>query len=72
MDALLIADGSGERVYTLRSADAPYRALIEQMQDGAVTLTSKGDIVYCNQRFAELVEHAAAERHRLVDRSVRR
>lgn len=55
VDALLIADGSGERVYTLRSADAPYRALIEQMQDGAVTLTSKGDIVYCNQRFADLV-----------------
>jgi PAS domain S-box-containing protein len=56
VDALLIMDGSGERVYTLRSADAPYRALIEQMQDGAVTLTSKGDIVYCNQRFAELVD----------------
>ena len=55
VDALLIADGSGERVYTLRSADAPYRALVEQMQDGAVTVTGNGDIVYCNQRFAELV-----------------
>ena len=51
-----MADESGERVYTLRSADAPYRALIEQMQEGAVTLSAGGDIVYCNQRFAELVE----------------
>jgi PAS domain S-box-containing protein len=56
VDALLIVDGSGERVYTLRSADAPYRALIEQMQEGAVTLTARGDIVYSNRRFAELVE----------------
>ena len=32
---------SGERVYTLRSADAPYRALVEQMQEGAVTLNSE-------------------------------
>ena len=29
------------RVYTLRSADAPYRALVEQMQEGAVTLTQR-------------------------------
>jgi PAS domain S-box-containing protein len=55
VDALLITDGAGERVYTLRSADAPYRALIEQMQEGAVTLTTRGDIVYSNSRFAELV-----------------
>ena len=56
VDALLITDGSAERVYTLRSADAPYRALIEQMQEGAVTLTTSGDIVYSNSRFAELVD----------------
>ena len=47
VDALLIVDGRGDRVYTLRSADAPYRALVEQMQEGAVTLNAKGDIVYC-------------------------
>jgi len=56
VDALLIADGSGERVYTLRSADAPYRALVEQMQGGAVTVNVDGDIVYCNQYFAALVD----------------
>jgi PAS domain S-box-containing protein len=56
VDALVIADGSGDRVYTLHSADTPYRALVEQMQDGAVTLNITGDIVYCNRRFAELVD----------------
>ncbi len=56
IDALLLADESGERrVFTLRSADAPYRALVERMQEGAATLSVDGNIVYCNQRFADLV-----------------
>jgi signal transduction histidine kinase/ActR/RegA family two-component response regulator len=56
IDALLLADENGERrVFTLRSADAPYRALVERMQEGAATLSLSGDIVYCNQRFADLV-----------------
>src|SRR5688572_7476293 len=57
IDALLLADEKGERrVFTLKSADAPYRALVERMQEGAATLTTSGDIVYCNQRFADLVK----------------
>jgi two-component system, sensor histidine kinase len=56
IDALLLTDEAGERrVFTLRSADAPYRALVERMQEGAATLSVTGDIVYCNQRFADLV-----------------
>jgi PAS domain S-box-containing protein len=55
VDALLVVDGNSERVYTLRSADAPYRALVEQMHEGAVSLNLAGDIVYSNRRFAELV-----------------
>ena len=56
IDALLLADeNGGRRVFTLRSADAPYRALVERMQEGAATLSVSGDIVYCNQRFADLV-----------------
>jgi len=66
IDALLLSDENGERrVFTLRSADAPYRALVERMQEGAATLSLRGDIVYCNQRFADLVcvplEHAIGE-----------
>ncbi|HET9862977.1 MAG TPA: ATP-binding protein [Steroidobacteraceae bacterium] len=57
IDALLLADEQGaRRVYTLKSADAPYRALVERMQEGAATLTLTGEIVYCNQRFADLVQ----------------
>ena len=57
IDALLLSDENGERrVFTLRSADAPYRALVERMQEGAATLTTAGEIVYCNRRFADLVK----------------
>src|SRR5690349_1457043 len=62
IDALLLADEKGERrVFTLRSADAPYRALVERMQEGAATLSVDGDIVYCNQRFADLVRKPLAQ-----------
>jgi PAS domain S-box-containing protein len=57
IDALLLSDEKGERrVFALKSADAPYRALVERMQEGAATLTTEGHIVYCNQRFADLVK----------------
>jgi signal transduction histidine kinase/ActR/RegA family two-component response regulator len=56
VDALLITDESGERVYTLRSADAPYRALVERMHEGAATLTVRGGIIYANRSFATLVD----------------
>ncbi len=56
VDGLLISDDAGERVYTLRTADAPYRALVEKMNEGAATLTAQGHVIYCNQRFAQLLE----------------
>ena len=57
IDALLLADEQGERrVFTLRSADAPYRALVEQMHEGAVTLTLEGAVIYANRGFARLVD----------------
>ena len=56
VDALLIVDDAGERVYTLRGAETPYRVLVERMQEGAATLDTRGSIVYCNQRFADLVD----------------
>jgi PAS domain S-box-containing protein len=55
VDAVVVRGRVGQQVYTLENADRPYRALIEQMQDGAVTISAKGAILYCNQRFARLV-----------------
>jgi PAS domain S-box-containing protein len=55
IDALVVEGASGNRVYTLHSAEEPYRDLVEQMQEGAVVLTTRGDILYANARFAALV-----------------
>lgn len=55
IDALVVESTSGNQVYTLHSADEPYRHLVEEMQEGAVVLTGGGDILYSNARFAALV-----------------
>ena len=55
IDALVVEGASGNQVYTLHSAEEPYRNLVEQMQEGAVVLTEGGDILFANARFAALV-----------------
>lgn len=52
----LVGPGPDGRVYTLRSADHPYRVLIESMNQGAVTSKADGTILYCNARFAAMLK----------------
>jgi PAS domain S-box-containing protein len=55
VDAVVVAGPSGtRRVYTLKGADLPYRVLVESMNEGALTLSDRGVILYCNARMAEL------------------
>ena len=56
VDALVVSTPDGERVFTLQGGDHPYRALIEQMREGAVTITPEGVVHYCNSRFAEMLD----------------
>ena len=55
VDALVVHGPDGPEVYVLQSADHPYRRLIEQMPDAALTLDHAGHVLYCNPRFAEMV-----------------
>ena len=55
IDAFIVQGPRGEQVYTLRSAEQPYRTLVEEMQEGAAILTCAGDIVYCNRQLSTLV-----------------
>jgi two-component system, LuxR family, sensor kinase FixL len=55
VDALMVQTQQGEQVFTLRGADHPYRVMVEQMAEGAVTFDRDGTILFCNQRFAELL-----------------
>ena len=55
VDAVVVGGPQGQVVFTLQNADRPYRVLVEQMREGAVTLNAHGMILYCNQSFAELI-----------------
>ena len=58
IDALVVrGEADSHRIYTLESADRPYRVLIEQMQEGAVTLTQDGTVLYCNRCLAVMLGH---------------
>lgn len=56
VDALVVSGISGDQVFTLKGADHPYRMLIEDMNEGALTLTTDGVILYANRRFAEMLK----------------
>jgi len=56
VDALVVSTAEGDQVFTLTGAEHPYRVMLETMNEGAVTLASDGTILYCNQRFADIVK----------------
>ena len=55
VDALVVDSGVAPVVYTLKGAADPYRLLVEQMSEGALTLSSEGVILYCNAAFAQMI-----------------
>ena len=56
VDALIVPGVGGELVFSLKDADHSYRLLIEDMNEGALTLTPEGMIMYANRRFAEMLK----------------
>jgi diguanylate cyclase (GGDEF)-like protein/PAS domain S-box-containing protein len=56
VDALVVQDASpAAQVFTLSSADRPYRMFVENMRDGAATVSESGIILYANRRLAALL-----------------
>lgn len=56
VDAMIVTGPEGEGIYTLTGAEQPYRVFVEQMNEGALTLTGDGTIFYCNERFSEMIK----------------
>lgn len=56
VDALVVMGPHGEQIFSLRGAEQPYRLLIEKMQEGAMTISADGTIMYCNQYFSEMLQ----------------
>lgn len=58
VDAVVVSGAKGSKVYSLAGAEQPYRVYVEQMREGAVTVSAEGVILYCNNRFAEMIGQA--------------
>ncbi|HEU5437163.1 MAG TPA: PAS domain-containing protein, partial [Telluria sp.] len=53
VDALLLTDEDKQWLFTLKDTESAYRLLIENMSEGAMTLTREGAIIYANRAFAD-------------------
>ncbi len=54
VDAIVVSQGGTSQVYALEGADHPYRVLVENIQEGALTITTRGLILYANAAFAAM------------------
>jgi PAS domain S-box-containing protein len=54
VDAVVVNGHDGHMLYTLRSADHTYRVFVEQMSEGALTLSADGMVLYSNTKFSTL------------------
>ncbi|MEI8376395.1 MAG: ATP-binding protein [Planctomycetota bacterium] len=55
VDAVVVERPGGPQIYTLTGADQPYRLMVEEMQEGAVTLRDDCTIMYCNKQIARML-----------------
>jgi PAS domain S-box-containing protein len=55
VDAVVASGPDGDRVYTLKGADEAYRVMVQNMAEGALTLTREGLILFSNQQFASML-----------------
>jgi len=55
VDAVIVHGPQGLQLFRLEGPDQPFRAFVENIQEGAITLLADGTIAYANTFFADLV-----------------
>ncbi len=55
VDAVVVHGPHGPQVFHLEGPDHPFRTLVERMQEGALTLSEDGTILYANAYLAQLL-----------------
>src|SRR5687767_9659466 len=55
VDALVVDSPDGEVIYTLSTADYPYRLMIDEMNQGAVSVSPDSIILYNNRNFSTIL-----------------
>lgn len=56
VDAIVGPPDMGGQVFTLKSAETPYRHFVENMNQGAAILDHDLTLLYCNRKFAEMAQ----------------
>lgn len=67
VDAVVIGEPEQEQLYTLTSADRPYRVIVERMGEGAATVSERGVILFANPQLASFV---GVERDSMIGRDI--
>ncbi len=55
VDAVVVSGPQGEQLFSLSGAERVYRVIVESMHEAALTVGGDGTILFCNQRFCDLV-----------------
>lgn len=61
VDALVVTGPHGDRVFSLTGAERTYRLIVETMNEAALTVSLDETILFCNQRFCDLVKTRMAD-----------
>ena len=56
VDALVVAGPQGDQVFSLTGSEHTYRLIIETMNEAALTVGPDETILFCNQRFCDLMK----------------
>jgi PAS domain S-box-containing protein len=56
VDALVVYGEEGEQIYTLQGAEHPYRVMVENINEGAATMSGDGVVLYANPQLARLLK----------------
>jgi PAS domain S-box-containing protein len=67
VDAVVIGAPEQEQVYTLTSADRPYRVIVERMGEGAATVSERGVILFANPQLASFL---GVDRDAMIGRDI--
>ena len=55
VDAIVVSKGDVRQIYTREGSEQTYRAIVENIREGALALSRTGLILYANKRFADMV-----------------
>jgi PAS domain S-box-containing protein len=59
VDSILVSTVEGEKIFTLKTQDQPYRLFVENMNLAAVLIAEDDTVLYCNQAFAGMIKDPA-------------